>query len=426
MNTIENRDAAPASADPAVESGRKRIFGALFVALFASVIGNGIVVPLLPVYARDLGASGLYIGLIIGAFSFSRVVLLPFFGRISDKKGRKPLIVGGLLAYTIVSIAFMLFEDVHSLMAIRLFHGVASAMVIPVAFAYVGDIAPKGREGYFMGLFNVALFLSLSFGPILGGVVKDGFGIKAAFLCMSVFALISLISSLWLLPPAKSERISNRGDAAPMSALLKDPLIIGPVFVKIVFTASIGIIWCTLPILCTSEFHLSSSVIGLLVMLNVFIAGVIQAPMGSLADKVDKRRLIVAGGLIAICATVSLLWANTLTTLVLANLVLGFGGGMANPSLQTMVLFRGIKAGAKGSAMGLFGMGDSLGMLVGSILAGAVIQFFDIRHSFSLGSAMIALGLIVFLICAYTTKQDPILPAPAPISVPANPKHPTR
>ena len=86
----------------------RKIFGTLFFSIFAAVTGVGIVVPLLPVYANSLGASGLYIGLIFGAFSLSRTFFLPFFGRKSDQKGRKPFIVTGLLSYAVISVAFIL------------------------------------------------------------------------------------------------------------------------------------------------------------------------------------------------------------------------------------------------------------------------------------------------------------------------------
>ena len=140
----------------------KKIFAVIFFSIFTSVTGVGIVVPLLPVYAHDLGASGLYISLIFGAFSLSRTFLLPYFGRISDRKGRKPFIVTGLLGYTLVSIAFMFSADVNSLIVVRFLQGIASAMIMPVAQAYIGDITPKGREGFYMGLFHVSMFLSLS------------------------------------------------------------------------------------------------------------------------------------------------------------------------------------------------------------------------------------------------------------------------
>jgi len=123
----------------------KKIFTTLFFSILAAVMGVGIVVPLLPVYAHDLGASGVYIGLIFGAFSLSRTFLLPYFGRLSDQKGRKPLIVTGLLAYALVSIAFIFSETVETLILLRFLQGIASAMIMPVSLAYVGDITPVGQ-----------------------------------------------------------------------------------------------------------------------------------------------------------------------------------------------------------------------------------------------------------------------------------------
>ncbi len=120
----------------------KNIFGVLFFSMFGTVTGVGIVVPLLPIYAHNLGASGLYIGLIFGAFSISRTFFLPYFGRQSDKKGRKPFIVAGLFAYTVVSLAFILSNSVESLIAFRFIQGIASAMIMPAVQAYVGISRP--------------------------------------------------------------------------------------------------------------------------------------------------------------------------------------------------------------------------------------------------------------------------------------------
>jgi len=105
----------------AVDKLDKKIFGTLFFSIFAAVTGVGIVVPLLPLYAHDLGASGLYVGLIFGAFSLSRTFFLPYFGRLSDLKGRKPIIVPGFLAYVLISVAFIYSDAVNTLIIIRFF-----------------------------------------------------------------------------------------------------------------------------------------------------------------------------------------------------------------------------------------------------------------------------------------------------------------
>jgi len=142
-----------------VDRSEKTVFGTLFFSIFATVTGVGIVVPLLPVYAHALGAGGLAIGMIFGAFSLTRTLFLPLFGQWSDRRGRKPFITIGFLAYGLISTAFMAAGGVGSLILIRGLQGAASAMLMPVIQAYVGDITPKGREGWVMGLFHMSLFI---------------------------------------------------------------------------------------------------------------------------------------------------------------------------------------------------------------------------------------------------------------------------
>ena len=104
-----------------------KIFTTLFLAIFASMLGQGLVVPLLPVYAHELGASGFTIGIMFGIYSLSRTVFLPYFGSASDRGGRKPYITVGLLAYFLASIAYMFSSDVGALILVRFFQGIAAA-----------------------------------------------------------------------------------------------------------------------------------------------------------------------------------------------------------------------------------------------------------------------------------------------------------
>jgi DHA1 family multidrug resistance protein-like MFS transporter len=257
----------------------RKIFGTLFFSIFAAVTGVGIVVPLLPVYAHDLGASGLYIGLIFGAFSLSRTFFLPYFGRQSDKRGRKPFIVTGLFSYAVISVAFILSTGVESLIVIRFVQGITSAMIMPVVQAYVGDITPEGKEGWVMGLFNMSLFIGLSAGPLIGGVIKDRFSLEGAFICMGILSIIGFALSLVLLPPRIEERVVRKGrPPVGWSTLLTDRTITGLFFFRLAYTACIGIIWGFLPVFADIEFSLSASAIGILVMLGVFVSGVVQCP----------------------------------------------------------------------------------------------------------------------------------------------------
>jgi DHA1 family multidrug resistance protein-like MFS transporter len=384
----------------------KKIFGTLFFSIFAAVTGVGIVVPLLPIYARDLGASGLYIGLIFGAFSISRTFFLPYFGRLSDKKGRKPVIVPGFLAYALISVAFIYSDAINTLIVIRFFHGIASAMLMPVIQAYIGDITPSGREGTTMGLFNMSLFLGLSVGPLIGGVIKDSFSLQASFICMGSLALIGFFLSLWLLPPTSSERgIKNRDASFSWKTLLYDRHLIGLFLFRFAYVVCVGIIWGFIPLYADTKFAASSSLIGILIMLGIFISGLIHIPMGYIADRISKKLMVVVGGLIVSYATLSFVWADQVQDLVMSSVFFGLGGGIAMPALMAMVVLRGTKSNAMGSVMALMTVAHSLGMLNGALLGGLMMDFFQLSRAFALGALVMIICTGLFLAATNAPKQ---------------------
>lgn len=370
-------------------------------------MGVGIVVPLLPVYAHDLGASGLYIGLIFGSFSLSRTLFLPYFGRLSDRKGRKPFIAFGLFAYSLISLVFMLTDDVNTLIGIRFFQGIASAMIMPVAQAYIGDITPVGKEGFTMGMFNMSIFLGLSIGPLLGGVINDRFNLDIAFLCMGLLAFTGFLLSYFLLPPTNLEQMKSQdGPLIKWSQLIRDRDLAGLIVIRFTYTACIGILWGFLPVFADAAFSLSSSSIGLLVMLGVFFSGLLQTPMGYLADRVNRKLMIFLGGMLTAGAILSLEWAHGFWDLFFANVAFGLGGGIAMPPMMALAVIKGNQARAMGSVMALLTVAHSLGILVGSLLAGFTMDLFQLRTAFFLGAVIMSLGVALFLFFTLPDKTQ--------------------
>ena len=382
----------------AVDKLDKKIFGTLFFSIFAAVTGVGIVVPLLPIYAHDLGASGLYVGLIFGAFSISRTFFLPYFGRLSDLKGRKPVIVPGFFAYALISVAFIYSDTVSTLIIIRFFHGIASAMLMPVIQAYIGDITPNGREGITMGLFNMSLFLGLSLGPLIGGVIKDSFSLQASFISMGALAIIGFFLSLALLPPSSSERgIRNRDASFSWKTLLYDRHLIGLLLFRFAYVACVGIIWGFVPLYADMKFAASSSLIGVLIMLGIFISGIIHIPMGYVADRISKKLMVVVGGLIVGYAIGSFGWTVQFQDLVIASILFGLGGGISMPPLMAMAVLRGGQVNAMGSVMALMTVAHSLGMLCGALLGGLMMDFYQLSWAFPLGAVIMIICTGLFL-----------------------------
>jgi DHA1 family multidrug resistance protein-like MFS transporter len=377
----------------------KTLFVTLFLAVFSVTLGVGLVVPLLPVYAYELGATGLYIGFIFGAFSLSRTIFLPYFGHLSDLKGRKPFLTIGLLAYFLVSIAYVLSEDVHFFILIRFFQGIASAMILPVAQAYVGEITPEHKEGFMMGLFNVSLYAGLSIGPIVGGMVKDTYGMQSSFLSMGLISLLGFLLCLTFLPPRSQENLLKRSKPPLRYRTLIRNKFVGALFIfRFTYTACIGLVWAFLPLFAHAEFRMSSSAIGILVMLGVLTSGLLQTPMGFLADRVNKRALIAIGGLVTAGAVFSFVHVQGFWGLFVSNVLFGVGGGISVPAVMAMTVIIGRKTDSMGSVMAILTMGHSLGMLMGPILAGIMTDVFRLTLAFMGGMVMMLMGVGVALL----------------------------
>ena len=125
----------------------RQILITLLLSIFIALLGIGIIIPVMPVFAADLGAGGFSLGMIIAAFSISRGILQPIVGSLSDRWGRKGFLVAGLFIYGLVGLLIPQAQSVYNLIAIRGFHGVGSAMIVPIAMAYMSFLAPAGQEG---------------------------------------------------------------------------------------------------------------------------------------------------------------------------------------------------------------------------------------------------------------------------------------
>ncbi|MBN1276503.1 MAG: MFS transporter [Deltaproteobacteria bacterium] len=384
-----------------------KIFFTLFLAVFVTTMGVGIVAPLLPIYAHELGAGAFQIGLIFSAFSLTRSIFVPYFGKLSDSKGKKVFLVSGLFAYFVVSVLFIFSKSIETLILLRLGQGFASAMILPVAHAYIGLITPENKEGQTMGLFNISIYAGLSAGPLLGGIIKDWFNIYVSFLSMAGLTLSGFFLCLVFLPPEKKSDTNDHKfqNSVSYGKLIRNNVIFSLFAFRTCFTTCIGIIWTFLPILAGIKLDLSSSATGIIVMINVFFAGFLHAPMGYLADRINKKMLTIAGGIIAAAAILYMNIASTFFELLLANAFIGLAGGISLPAVMAMGVIEGRRSKAMGSVMGLLALGHSLGMLAGPLLAGISIDLFSFSTMFFMGAAVLIIGTIIF---TYVNKGDKI------------------
>jgi DHA1 family multidrug resistance protein-like MFS transporter len=178
----------------------RRLLPVLALTIFSSNLGNGIIAPLLPLYAEEMGASGVWLGIIFSGVAIASAIFMPFAGRFSDRHGRKPVLCIGLFGLTMTSFAYVWANDIAPLVVVRFVQGAATAMVMPIAQAYIGDITPEGEEGKWMGIFNATFIIGFGSGPLLGGVIADRFGMNTAFYIMGFLNLISFLCATFILP----------------------------------------------------------------------------------------------------------------------------------------------------------------------------------------------------------------------------------
>jgi len=137
-------------------------------------------------------------------------------------------------------------------------------------------------------------------------------------------------------------------------------------------------------------------------MLGVFISGLIQLPMGYLADRINKNMMIAAGGFIVVFAMFYFEWSNTPRSLFYASILFGIGGGISMPAFMALAVLKGNKAHAMGTIMALLTLAHSIGMFSGSVIAGIMMDFSLLREAFPMGAVIMGMGVGLFFVCTYT------------------------
>lgn len=364
----------------------KRLFDVLFISVFAAMLGLGIVGPLLPIYAENLGASGLWIGMIFSGFAAARAIFMPIVGRLSDESGRKKFIVTGLLAYAVLSLGYVAAESVYSLTAVRFLHGLASAMVVPIAMAYIGDLSKRGEEGAYMAKFQVSFFLGMGSGPLLGGVLNDAFGFSSAFYAMAGLSALSFLVVVAFLPETEKRSVRGKKEKISLRSVFSQPAVT----TVLAFTALNAIVRGSLLVfmpLFAPEISVVPSQVGLILTVSIFLMAIFQIPLGRMADRGNAVLMILAGSIVSAASLALIPLSGSFWDLFLVACVNGLGSAVMMPPLMALTVKLGKKIGM-GTSMGAYNTAMSFGIITAPLLGGLVMDHFSINAVFIMGGAI--------------------------------------
>lgn len=373
----------------------KKVFPPLALALFSVMLGAGLIIPLLPLYAHSLGANITWLGIISASFFVASVISTPLFGRLSDRKGRKVFIAIGLLCYGIISLSFIWATTVYQLTLVRFLQGIAGGMIVPLIQAYVGDMAPPGAEGKWMGYFNATLLAGFGIGPLLGGTLTEHMGMTIAFVIMAGLSLIAFLIVI-LYVPNTTDRKMISSPRLSFKEMGQSRTIRGLVGFRLAFAFSRGILTTFLPLFASISMGLSPAFIGVLMAAVILLMSLPQTYGGNLADRFSRFPLVVIGSVTNLVFLALIPLTGNFWQLLTLCLFGSLGTAIALPAVSALIVEEGRKFGM-GSTMAVFSVAFSAGMGIGSILGGIIGDFAGMNSTFYLGAGMGLLGTILFI-----------------------------
>jgi len=370
----------------------------VFVTVFIDLLGFGIIIPLLPFYAESFGATAVTVGLLATSFSLMQFIFAPVWGRLSDRVGRRPIILLGLLGSCLSYLGFGMATTLTSLFIARIFAGIAGAN-IPTAQAVVADLTTPENRAKGMGLVGAAFGLGFIFGPAIGGFLSQyGYSVPAYF--ASGLSLANFAAAWFLLPETlkpehrATERV-GRIDAL-RSALARPHL---PLLLAIGFliVAAFSAYESTFALFAERAHGFDASSIGyffafvgiILVIVQGFLVGRVVKTIGE-HHIVPASLAIVAVGLLMIPAT------RSVSALLVANGVMAVGMGFNNPSLMSLVS-RYSAAEDQGGVLGLTQSLNSLARIVGPLWGGFAFDHLGIGMPYITSAAVMGAAALLAL-----------------------------
>lgn len=384
--------------------------------MFVDLVGFGIVLPLLPLYADRFGASGWTVGLLVTVYSVAQFFMAPIWGRLSDRYGRRPILLLGLLGSALSYLVFAWAGTLFWLFASRVLAGIGGS-TIPVAEAYIADVTPPEKRAGNLGLIGAAFGLGFTVGPALGGITASWSasapGYLAAALCLGnavlAAALLPETRRPESIPPPRSGRRRLPGWAFTsegLGAALRAPALRQVLGLYFLFTVAFAVIQPTLSLFGTARFGLDAREVGYLFAFLGLVSAVMQGGLvRRLVPMVGEVRLIRLCGMPFAIGLLLLAWAPTLTWALVGLTLLAIGYGGTLPSVLGLVS-RVAPPALQGGVLGVGQSVGSLGRIVGPAAAGAALDV-STTLPYALGAAIAALGTIGALAIAQPGSTDP-------------------
>lgn len=381
----------------------------LLVALTLSSLGIGVSLPIVPLFALELQASAVIVGVIVAMRWASRLLADIPLGTASERYGRRLIFIGGIVLVAISGIASALAPSWEWLLLARIIEGIGAGGSSTAGLAAVADLSTPATRGRHLASYQASQRIGFWFGPLIGGIVGAGIDLRAALWVYAGLATLAIAPALLVRESRQHAPVSH---ASPLTALgtlarERDFLLISAVSFVVFFTMT-GAQFTALPLYASEELGLEADFVGWALFLSNTVGFVLLYPSGAISDRFGRRTIIVVLLASMAAGLVMLALAGTAGWILLASVVMGGGNALRGPAMQAYVMDAG-RASGHGATAGAFRAVGDLGSTLGPIAATAMI---GIGYSgFFIVNAILALAAL-YLFGRYASARPGEPPTP--------------
>lgn len=367
----------------------------LLLALTLSSLGIGVSLPIIPLFALDLGAAPFAVGLIISMRWASRLVADIPVGSASEQLGRRFIFIGGIVLIAISGIASAMAPSWQWLLLARVLEGVGAGMSSTTGLAAVADLSTPATRGRHLSAYQASQRIGFWFGPLIGGLIGASVDLRAA---LWVFAGLGILAILPALLVKESRHHAPVLHASPLAALgllarNRDFLLISAVSFVVFFTMT-GAQFTALPLLAVDELGVGADFVGWALFLSNTVGFALLYPSGFVSDRYGRRAIILVLLGASTIGLILMALATDAAWILIASLAMGGGNALRGPAMQAYVMDAG-RAGGHGATAGAFRAVGDLGSTLGPVAATAMIGL-GYGSFFLLNAALVAVALLVF------------------------------
>lgn len=379
--------------------------------LFIVMGGVGLIIPVMPTYLETFNAGGQVYGILIAGFALAQFIFSPIAGDLSDKHGRKPFIIAGLIIFGLANVLLALANSVLILFVARFLCGFGAAFVMPPIMAFVADITTPEERGKGMGLLGAAISLGFTIGPGIGGVLTK-ISLVFPFYFAGGAAIIAAIISYVVLPSVKSNVVAIEGQPVKKRENLLKQLIHSTktnyfMFLIVVFIFSFGIsnFQATIALYLDYKFNYTPFDISLILVIGGIAGVVLQIfVVDKLFKKYGEMRVILVNLIVAAFSTLFIIYVSGYFIILLLATIFSIATTFIRPAVNTLI--SRVAGNEQGFAAGMNNAYMSLGNMIGPLLAGTLFDW-NIDSPYILGAIILLLCFVLAYV--WTVRKAPYL-----------------